>query len=841
MSDRHTRKQNEDDIRRLERAPDAPSLFSTGASVPGISSWVFDRRLGVGGFGEVWLVRHEWKDEWRAVKFCTHPTARVRLVSHEKNLIVRVMRHGGNHPNIVPLLDYNLAGETPWLMYEYVPGGTLRDAVEQWRGRQAGERLERAVAILHALAAAVGHFHLVQPPIVHRDLKPANVLMADGVPRITDFGIGGVALDILIESETRDLSAERGRLPTFLHRAGSLGYASPQQLDGAPPDPRDDVHALGVIGLELVTARRLGGGVAPDFADELREHGADRRLSDILGCCLAARPDRRMRNAAALAEALLPLLPAPPPRTVAVTGPVHPPPVRPVPPRRDEIVVLARSPGGLERLWCQALDDLRADDRTAWQARWSVVLDVGGTEAAAALLLRAIESDANREQQPGLPPAARGELWTAVADVVGRDLASRPAIDYFRSVAPVWAGYTAFIVLWSDTIDTFTAKVLGAVPSGERPALRDWVHSYLRSADSTVAFAYCQAAQPYLSNKAGDRFDLLDPLLKPYSKVGADVVDRLLAGVGARPGAFSDAHELLRFCSHVGLTQDRWGEFLLENDRLAKLLVGLGGQGVGREMWGAYLDLLTPALISPDLAEGGWNPVVVHEWERKVHAQLNAAAQRLIADGYRLALALSDGGVSRLFAANNLLTWVSAPGAAAWAGPEEVRYACKRFGLDRLNLVRVAYKKGGYDRLDLPAEVHRLEPIIQLFSACYPVDSQYHTARTAVTYWLKLSQDCPKSSRGVFQAQFVLKHVPRLHYSNLLAEQRQVPFEPIAEVYIKQGSMASLSGGRRPEDSPAGPPPSRPEDRKPKGCPKCGRSHVGDPGQRYCLLCDVTY
>ena len=104
------------------------------------------RELGRGGFGEVWLVQHEWKNERRAVKFCTHPDARHRLVTHEKTVLLRVMRNAGDHPNIVPLLEYSLKAEIPWLMYEYVEGGTLADAHRRHGGRCPRRAISRAVA-----------------------------------------------------------------------------------------------------------------------------------------------------------------------------------------------------------------------------------------------------------------------------------------------------------------------------------------------------------------------------------------------------------------------------------------------------------------------------------------------------------------------------------------------------------------------------------------------------------------------------------------------------------------------------------------------------------------------
>ena len=196
-----TRAQDSADRARIPLAPGSINAFEPirlgfepGDPVPGLSSWRLEKQLGLGGFGEVWLARHEWKSERRAVKFFTHPEARYRLVTHEKKVLVRVMKNA-NHPNIVPLVECNLDGAAPWLMYEYVPGGTLADAVKEWGARPQAKRLSKAAKALFMIAAAIGHCHRLATPIVHRDLKPANVLCdAAGVLRVTDFGIGGAAV-----------------------------------------------------------------------------------------------------------------------------------------------------------------------------------------------------------------------------------------------------------------------------------------------------------------------------------------------------------------------------------------------------------------------------------------------------------------------------------------------------------------------------------------------------------------------------------------------------------------------------------------------------------------------
>jgi len=268
-----------------------------GDPVPGLSSWRLERQLGVGGFGAVWLAKHEWKPEYRAVKFCTHPDARHRLVTHEKKVLVRVMKHAGDHPNIVPLLECNLSGETPWLMYEYVEGGTLADAVREWQARSQSKRVSKAVKALFMISAAIGHCHRLATPIVHRDLKPANVLRDEaGVLRVTDFGIGGAAVAHLADGQTGGFQTNSGRVPTLLRSAGSFGYASPQQRNGDPPDPRDDVYALGVLAFQMLLGD-LTLWPCPEMADDLRAIGLPRGVIALLVNSVAHNAARRPADA----------------------------------------------------------------------------------------------------------------------------------------------------------------------------------------------------------------------------------------------------------------------------------------------------------------------------------------------------------------------------------------------------------------------------------------------------------------------------------------------------------------------------------------------------------------
>ncbi len=301
-----TRDQTPADVQRI--TPPAP-VFAAGDTVPGLSSWLLERKLGGGGFGEVWLARHVLnnKEKPRAVKFCTDPAARHRLVTHERNVVVRVMKYAGDHPNVVPLLDCNLDGEIPWLMYEFVEGGTLAGAIEEWRALPLPNRLGKAVRTLHAIAGALARFHRFDPPLVHRDMKPQNVLMAGKVPRITDFGIGSVVMQPKAGGTTGALTAYAARLPSALQGAGTPNYAPPEQRLGSTPNPRDDVYALGIIAYQMVMAD-LTAVPGADATLELRDLKVPGELVALIVTSVAMNADRRPKDATEWETALAAIL-----------------------------------------------------------------------------------------------------------------------------------------------------------------------------------------------------------------------------------------------------------------------------------------------------------------------------------------------------------------------------------------------------------------------------------------------------------------------------------------------------------------------------------------------------
>jgi formylglycine-generating enzyme required for sulfatase activity len=162
---------------------------------------------------------------------------------------------------------------------------------------------------------------------------------ADGtpIPRIADFGIGGVAAGQALAKSGRAVS-QGAFLVSALRGACTPLYASPQQMRGLPPDVRDDVFALGVMWYQMLTGNLVAGRPGgARWVQRLTEQGVSAQMCELLSHCIEEDPADRPRDAAELADRLDALL-TPLPKTVPVATPptpAPPPVVRPpTPPRK---------------------------------------------------------------------------------------------------------------------------------------------------------------------------------------------------------------------------------------------------------------------------------------------------------------------------------------------------------------------------------------------------------------------------------------------------------------------------------------------------------------------------
>jgi WD40 repeat protein/serine/threonine protein kinase/class 3 adenylate cyclase len=288
--------------RRCVAVDDEPTLGwrpAAGGTIPGRSGWILQRKLGEGGFGEVWLGAHRQLREQRVFKF-SFDVARVRSLKREM-VLFRLLRNAlGDRPDIARLYEVKLDEPPFFLESEYTEGGNLAE----WAQRQGGigqvpfgTRLELMAAIAEAVTAA----HSVG--ILHKDIKPSNVLIdvRDGSPRprLADFGIGMLAdpkslaeVKITVTGFT-EITAEESS------RAGTRLYAPPELLEGRPFTVQGDIYSLGVLLYQLVV-----GNLERSLAQGWQRNVPDELLREDIEACVDGEPNRRLASALELAARL---------------------------------------------------------------------------------------------------------------------------------------------------------------------------------------------------------------------------------------------------------------------------------------------------------------------------------------------------------------------------------------------------------------------------------------------------------------------------------------------------------------------------------------------------------
>ena len=243
------------------------------------------------------------------------------------------------HPNVTQLYDYGEENGRPYMVLEYLGGGTLEDRLHGNTPLHDDETL----AIATGIAAGLAHAHA--RGVVHRDIKPANVLFDDeGRPKLADFGIAR-------------MSAGGGTLTEAGTVLGTAAYISPEQATGASATAASDVYSFGVILYRMLTGRLpfesndplqlvlQHRDAAPPPVASIRAD-APAALEATATAALAKDPRQRPRDGAAvLAELGVPAAAAPTTLSDAATQvlPVAPAAAasHPEPPPRNRLPIVA--------------------------------------------------------------------------------------------------------------------------------------------------------------------------------------------------------------------------------------------------------------------------------------------------------------------------------------------------------------------------------------------------------------------------------------------------------------------------------------------------------------------
>jgi serine/threonine protein kinase/class 3 adenylate cyclase len=264
--------------------------------VPG-TSWILEKKLGEGGFGEVWLGRDKILKSLHVFKFCFRAD-RVRALKREVTLFRLLQQRVANHPNIVGI-EATYFDEPPfYVVMEHVEGSDLPGWCKERGGLGAvplATRLEIAAQVADALQAA----H--DSGIIHRDVKPSNILVSGEAVAahafLTDFGIGQVVSDEILRGMSALGFSSSFESPSS--QSGTHLYMAPELFAGNPASIRSDIYSLGVVLFQLVVAD-FSLPLTGDWVDSV----SDPLLREDIQGCVAGNSEKRFAGAAQLAARL---------------------------------------------------------------------------------------------------------------------------------------------------------------------------------------------------------------------------------------------------------------------------------------------------------------------------------------------------------------------------------------------------------------------------------------------------------------------------------------------------------------------------------------------------------
>ncbi len=254
-----------------------------------IGLYTLIRKLGRGGFGEVWLAE-------RKSKFVTTKVA-VKLphdeqIDHETiKQEAQLWEQASGHPNILPIIDADEYDGQIVIVSEYAPDGSL----DEWLKTHGKMPVEKAVEMTIKILDGLEFLH--SRNIIHRDLKPANILLQGETPRLADFGISR-ALRTTASSQSSNVS-------------GTFAYMPPEGFDGKR-SVQTDVWSVGVNLYQFLTGRlpfpqkEPSALIAAIMMRDFQPLSPDipNNLQNVVAKSLAKQPENRYASASEMREDL---------------------------------------------------------------------------------------------------------------------------------------------------------------------------------------------------------------------------------------------------------------------------------------------------------------------------------------------------------------------------------------------------------------------------------------------------------------------------------------------------------------------------------------------------------
>jgi len=249
--------------------------------------------LGVGGSSQVYLARDQALNRDVALKVLDPAAAADgnlrRMFVKEARALAQL-----SHPNVVAVYDVGEVDDSPFIVMEYLPGGSMKQRIEQAGPLKTGDAVRIAIEVANGLAFAHSK------GIIHADLKPANILFdANDAAKICDFGIARAPQE---DADTPQLYA-------------TAMYVAPERVEGKSATVQSDIYGLGLVLYEGLVGK-------PPFTSTnaavlLRDHvvrqpvppshlrpSLPREIDSVVLKALAKQPNLRYQKASEFATAL---------------------------------------------------------------------------------------------------------------------------------------------------------------------------------------------------------------------------------------------------------------------------------------------------------------------------------------------------------------------------------------------------------------------------------------------------------------------------------------------------------------------------------------------------------
>ncbi len=237
----------------------------TGLQRPLADRYRFEREVGHGGMATVYLAQDLKHRRPVAVKVL-HPHLAAN-VGAERFLREIEIAAGLNHPHVLTLIDSGSADGLLYYVMPFVEGESLRGRLAREGRLPVGEAVELTRKVAGALAYAHGR------GVVHRDVKPENVMLHEGEPMVTDFGIA------------KALSGGSESLTQTGMSLGTPAYMSPEQASGEHDiDGRSDIYSLGCMLYEMLVGE-------PPFTGPTAQAIIVKRFTETVRSVRGLRPE----------------------------------------------------------------------------------------------------------------------------------------------------------------------------------------------------------------------------------------------------------------------------------------------------------------------------------------------------------------------------------------------------------------------------------------------------------------------------------------------------------------------------------------------------------------------